>query len=127
MLKPTLAVIVTAVWGMLLLPGLLGAALSPMFFDAPGSMDNPGAWLNALVVVSFPVLCLLSIGASWLVWAARRRRPTRLSSYAAIGAAALPLLPIAYVVAAMAIETVGVLFSGQPLGLHSTIIKPLSH
>ena len=36
---------------------------------------------------------------------------------------ALPLLPIAYFVAAMAIETAGVIFSGQPLGLHSTIIK----
>jgi hypothetical protein len=127
MLKPMLAVIVTAVWGVLLLPGLLGAALSPMFFDAPGSMDNPAAWVNALIVVSFPVLCLLSIGGSWLVWSVRRRKPTGTSSYAAIAAAALPLLPIAYFVVAMVIGTAGVLFSGQPMGLHSTVIKPLSH
>lgn len=122
-MKPTLAVIVTAVWGVLLLPGLLGAALSPMSFDAPGSMDNPAAWMNALIVVSFPLLCLLSIGGSWLVWSVRRRNPTQTSSYAAIAAAALPLLPIAYFVVVMVIGTVGVLFSGQPLGLHSTIIK----
>lgn len=125
-MKPTLAVIVTAVWGVLVLPGLLGAALSAMFFDAPGSMQNPAAWLNASIVVSFPILCLLSIGASWIVWSVRKRNPTRLASYAAIAAAALPLLPIAYFVSAMAIGTAGVLFSGQPLGLHSTIIKPLS-
>jgi hypothetical protein len=126
-LKPTLAVIVTAVWGVLLLPGLLGAALSPMFFDAPGSMDNPAAWLNALIVVSFPVLCLLSIGGSWFVWSVRRRNPARLPSSAAIAAAALPLIPIAYFVVAMVISTAGVLFSGQPLGLHSTIIKSPGH
>jgi hypothetical protein len=78
--RPTLPIVVTAVWGVLLLPGLLGAALSVMFFDAPGSMTNPAAWTNASIVVSFPVLCLLS-------------------------------------------GTIGVLTSGQPLGLHSTIIK----
>jgi len=121
--RPTLAIVVTIVWGVLLLPGLLGAALSPMFFDAPGSMDNPAAWMNALVVVSFPVLCLLSIGASWLVWAVGKSGSTRPSSYAAIAAAGLPLLPVAYVVAAMVVETAGVIASGQPLGLHSTIIK----
>jgi hypothetical protein len=124
-LKPTLPVTVTAVWGVLLLPGLLGAALSPMFFDAPGSVDNPAAWLNALIVVSFPVLCLLSIGGSWLVWSARRRSPARTTRYAAIAAAALPLLPIGYFAVAMVIGTIGVLLSGQPLGLHSTIVKPL--
>jgi hypothetical protein len=121
--RPTLAVVVTAVWGVLLLPGLLGAALSPMFFDAPGSTNSPAAWTNALIVVSFPVLCLLSIGASWIVWAVRKRRATGLFRYAAIGAAVLPLIPIAYFAAAVAIETVGVLASGQPLGLRSTIIK----
>jgi hypothetical protein len=121
--RPTLAVIVTVVWGLLLLPGLLGAALSPMFFDAPGSMENPAAWTNALIVVSFPVLCLVSIGASWIVWAMRRRRPSRSSHYAAVAAAALPLIPVGYFAAALAIETAGAMASGQPLGLHSTIIK----
>ena len=126
-MKPTLALIATAVWGVLMLPGLLGAALSVMFFDAPGSMQNPAAWLNALVVVSFPVLCLFSIAVSWVVWSVRKRNPTPLASRAAIAAAALPLLPIAYFVCATAIGTAGVLFSGQPLGLHTTIMTPLRH
>ncbi|HLX26792.1 MAG TPA: hypothetical protein VKR05_07340 [Candidatus Cybelea sp.] len=121
--RPTLPVAATAVWGVLLFPGLLGAALSPMFFDAPGSMNNPAAWANALIVASFPVLCLIAIAGSWIVWSVHRGRPRRHPPYAAIAFALLPVLPIAYVVAAMIFETVGVLMSGQPLGLHSTIIK----
>lgn len=120
--RPTLPIVVTAVWGVLLLPGLLGAALSPMFFDAPGSMGNPVAIFNALVVVSFPVLCVISIVAVWALWSMHRSAPRR-APYSQIGAACLPLLPIAYVVVAMIVETAGVVFSGQPLGLHSTIIK----
>lgn len=121
---PTLAIVVTAVWGALLLPGLLGAALSPMFFDAPGSMNNPAAWFNALIVVAFPFLCLLSIAGSWIVWLWRKRRPTRRWLGIQIVAACLPLVQILYVVGAMVVETAGVVVSGQPLGLHSTVIKP---
>ncbi|MBV9334169.1 MAG: hypothetical protein JO146_09185 [Candidatus Eremiobacteraeota bacterium] len=118
-----LPIVTTAVWGVLLIPGLLGAALSVMFFDAPGSMSNPAAWLNALIVVSFPCLCLIAIAGSWVVWAAHRGRPRTHFPYAAVALALLPALPIAYVAAAMVIQTLGVLTSGQPLGLHTTIIK----
>jgi hypothetical protein len=77
-----------------------------------------------LIVVSFPVLCLLSIGATWLFWFARKgRAPSRAASSAQIALACLPLLPIGYVAIAMVLETAGVLLSGQPMGLHSTIIK----
>ncbi len=120
--RPILAIVVTAVWGVLLFPGLLGAALSPMFFDAPGSMENPAAIFNALVVVSFPVLCIISIAAVWALWSVHRRAPRRVP-YAQIAAACLPLLPVGYIVVAMIVQTAGVIFSGQPLGLHSTIIK----
>jgi hypothetical protein len=120
--RPILAIVVTAVWGVLLVPGLLGAALSPMFFDAPGSMENPAAIFNALVVVSFPVLCIVSIVAVWALWLLHRRAQRRVP-YAQIAAACLPMLPVAYVVVAIIVETAGVVLSGQPLGLHSTIIK----
>jgi hypothetical protein len=121
--RPMLASIVTLVWGILFLPGLLGAALSPMFFDAPGSMSNPAAWANALIVVSFPCLCALSIAGSWIVWAWIKRAPSRLGRGIGIAIAFLPAIPIVYVGAAMIVETAGVVMSGQPLGLHSTIIK----
>ena len=120
--RPILAIVVTVVWGVLLFPGLLGAALSPMFFDAPGSTGNPVAIFNALVVVSFPILCMISIAGVWLLWSPHRRTPRRVP-YAQIAAACLPLLPAGYVAVAMIVETAAVIFSGQPLGLHSTIIK----
>ncbi|MGC1379647.1 MAG: hypothetical protein WA814_01345 [Candidatus Baltobacteraceae bacterium] len=119
--RPTLPIVATAVWGTLLFPGLFGAALSPMFFDAPGSMDNPAAWLNALIVVTFPILCVIAIAGSWIVWARRKRAPER-GRFAQIAVVVLPAIPIAYVVVALVVETIGVLLSGQPMGLHSTII-----
>lgn len=121
--KPTTAVVATIVWGVLLFPGLMGAALSVMFFDAPGSINNPAAWTNALIVVSFPVLCAISIGASWIVWMWRKQSATRAAAGAQLVAAALPLLPVGYFVVVLVVGTIGILFSGQPLGLHSTIIK----
>jgi hypothetical protein len=91
--------------------------------DAPGSISNPAAWLNASIVVAFPSLCILSIAGSWIVWAWRKHHPTRFFAGAQIVVALLPLLPVTYVLGAMVVETVGVIASGQPLGLHSTIIK----
>jgi hypothetical protein len=120
--RPTLPLVATVVWGVLLLPGLLGAALSPMFFDAPGSMNNPAAWTNALIVVSFPFLCLISIAGSWLAWSFRKRATTG-TPHVSLAFALLPALPIAYVAIVLIVGTIGVLTSGQPLGLHSTIIK----
>jgi len=48
MSRGTFPIVVSAIWGALAIPGLLGAALAAMLFDAPGSMDNPAAWVNAL-------------------------------------------------------------------------------
>ncbi len=120
--RPALAIVATVIWGALLIPGLLGAALAPMFFDAPGSMNNPTAWFNAAIVVSFPCLCLLAIAGTWIVWFWRKQHPTRISTYAQVAVACLPLLPVAYVAGALVVSTAGVILSGQPLGLHSTIV-----
>ena len=122
-MRPTLAIVATAIWGVLLIPGLLGALMSAMFFDAPGSMNNPVAWINAGIVVSFPLLCLLSIAGSWLVWALRKRHETRGAAIAQVVVACVPLLPVACVVVALVVGIASALLSGQPMGLHSTVIK----
>jgi len=122
--RPAFPIVISCVWGVLLLPGLLGAVLSVMFFDAPGSMGNPAAWINALVVVSFPCLCVVSIAGSWIAWTRSKSAVT--TTRAQLTIAALPLLPVLYFVAVMAIGTIGILFSGQPLGLHSTVIQNVS-
>ncbi|HZY98808.1 MAG TPA: hypothetical protein VFE36_04475 [Candidatus Baltobacteraceae bacterium] len=121
--KPSVAIVATIVWGLLLLPGLFAAAFSVMFFDAPGSMSNPGAWLSAGIVASFPVLCVVSIAGSWIVWMWRKRGPSSASNRTEIVVACLPLLPIAVVVILWVVAMIGVIASGQPLGLHSTEIK----
>lgn len=121
--KPTVPLVATIVWGVSFFPGLLGAALSPMFFDAPGSMNNPAAIANALIVVSFPVLCIISIAGSWLVWSVRKRPSAPSRPVAQIAIASLPLLPVVYVAAVLAVGMVSILLSGQPMGLHSTIIR----
>lgn len=122
--RPTLPIIASVVWGVLAIPGFLGAALSPMFFDAPGAMSNPAAWINAAIVVSFPLLCIASIAGSWIVWATwRQRDPSRATLTAQIATACLPLLPMGYVAITMIAGMIGVMLSGQPMGLHSTIIS----
>lgn len=120
---PIVPILASAIWGVLLLPGLLGALLSPMMFDAPGSTDNPVAWFNVLVIVSFPCLCIVSIIAVWLVYARHKTRPTRATTAGQLVAAGLPLLPILYVVAAMVFGMLWLLLSGQTPGLHSTVIR----
>ncbi|HEY1654665.1 MAG TPA: hypothetical protein VGF86_06105 [Candidatus Tumulicola sp.] len=122
---PTLPIVVSVIWGALLLPGLAGAALSVMFFDAPGSIDNPVAWANALIVVSFPCLCVAAIVGSWIVWAWRKRTRSRFATGSAVVVAGLPLIPVAYVAVALAFEVFGAVASGQTMGVHSTMIAPL--
>ena len=121
--KPTLAIVVTLIWGILLIPGLLGAVTSPMFFDAPGSMQNPAAWTNMLIIVSFPCLCVVSIITSWINFAWQKRSGARRSLIAPIVAAVLPLIPIAYVASALVIQTGSMVARHEAPGLHTTIIR----
>jgi hypothetical protein len=95
--RPVLAILATAVWGLLSVPGLLIAvAGAPMAFDAPGSAANPLVWVIVLGFLSFPVACVVSIVASWLTWRLPRVR---------LAAACIPLLPILTIVAAMALSS----------------------
>jgi hypothetical protein len=95
--RPTLAIVVTAVWGLLSVPGLLIAvAGAPMAFDAPGSAANPLVWVIVFGFLSFPVACVASIVASWLTWKMPKVR---------VAMACIPLLPIVTIVAAMALSS----------------------
>jgi hypothetical protein len=94
---PVLAIVVTAVWGPLSVPGLLIAvAGAPMAFDAPGSAANPLVWVIVLGFLSFPVACVVSIVASWFTWRMPKVR---------VATACIPLLPILTIVAAMALSS----------------------
>ncbi|MFY9720756.1 MAG: hypothetical protein WAK16_14040 [Candidatus Cybelea sp.] len=95
--RPILAIAVTAVWGVLAVPGFLIAAVgAPMAFDAPGSDANPLVWVIVFGFVTFPVACVVSIIASWITW-----RMTKLP----LAMACIPLLSIVTIVGAMALSS----------------------
>ncbi|MGC9993255.1 MAG: hypothetical protein ABSD52_12780 [Candidatus Cybelea sp.] len=95
--RPVLAIVVTTVWGLLSVPGLLIAvAGAPMAFDAPGSAANPLVWVIVLGFLSFPVACVVSIVASWLTWKMPKVR---------VAMASIPLLPMLTIVSAMALSS----------------------
>jgi hypothetical protein len=120
---PAIPIIATVFWGIGLLPGLIGALLSPMMFDAPGSMNNPVAWIDAGIVVSFPLLCIVSIASVWILYARHKRRPTKATSTGQLVAAGLPFLPILYFVVVMLAGMIWLVLTGQTGGLHETVIS----
>jgi hypothetical protein len=123
--RPIVAIVVSVVWGVMLVPGLFGVLLSPMMFDAPGSMNNPQAWFMVAIIISFPVLCVVAIAGSWVAWKVSARSRGRAATFVQIGIACLPLLPIVWVAGSMAISMLGMIASGQPMGLHETFYTPV--
>ena len=60
--------------------GLLIAPIAFMSFDAPGSQYNPIAWMAALTILSYPILCFLTIIGGWILFALRKHRSATLCS-----------------------------------------------
>ncbi len=88
-------VVVTLVWVPASVVGAFFAMMSVMFFDAPGSTENPWTWTFAGGIAAFPALCVASVLAVWPAWlVARRWAPERASARAWLwgSIAALPLL-----------------------------------
>lgn len=68
MVRPTAAIVSTVVWGLGLFFSLMPLFMSVMMFDAPGSEENPWAWVIIGGFISLPVLTSASIATSWLTW-----------------------------------------------------------
>jgi hypothetical protein len=64
-------------------------------FDAPGSADNPAVWTGVITVLSYPLLPLIGIPASFL--AHRANHKTAGLVLAAVGAIPLALAVLAIV------------------------------
>lgn len=89
-------------WGVLFFAGALMAMMSPMMFDSPGSESNPHVIALFAAVVSFPILCLVSIVATWLTWRFTRDAAGRWRRRWPLVSAALPVLSIvAFAIAAI--------------------------
>ena len=99
--RPTLAIVTTIVWGVLLLPGAFLAITSPFMFD---SGENPFVWSLFWAVLAFPILCIASIGGSWVAWGISKAAPVGRKQYLPIAIAYMPLLPAVYLIVAMIVH-----------------------
>lgn len=61
-------IIATIIFLLAIIPGIYAAMMSVMMFDAPGSTENPSIVAFFYSIVSFPVMCGLSL-ASWIFYA----------------------------------------------------------
>ncbi len=91
---PTIPIIVSVVWGLLFFAGVLAAMMSPMMFDDETALHNPRVVGMFFGVVSFPILCLVSIVATWLTWRFTRDAAVLKRRRLPLIAAALPILSI---------------------------------
>jgi hypothetical protein len=99
--RPTLAIVMTIVWGVLLLPGALLAITSPFMFD---SGENPFVWSLFWAALAFPILCVASIVGSWVAWRILKASPVGRKQYLSIAIAYMPLVPAVYLIAAMIVH-----------------------
>jgi hypothetical protein len=86
--KARLTLILTSgIFGLLLVPGFGAMMISPMVFDAADADKNPSLIAFTVALVSYPVLTILAIIGSWILY--------RMKSYrAAIWISLLPLFPL---------------------------------
>lgn len=86
--------IATVIWVAAAIIGLLPALMSPMMFDAPGSLENRATVALALSVATFPVVCILAVLLGWLVFALPALADLPYHYYWACGLMLLPLLNV---------------------------------
>ncbi|KQY92419.1 hypothetical protein ASD21_13520 [Caulobacter sp. Root1455] len=77
-----LLVLATITYGVLAVPGAIGAIFTPLMFDAPGALYNPVAWLGFVLGAGFWVVCLLAPLLAWIQWR-RGREPIAWAAMAA--------------------------------------------
>jgi hypothetical protein len=65
-------IISTIVVGLIGAPGVLLALTSFFLFDAPGSEKNPATILLFFSALTLPLVCLLSIVLSWILYARQK-------------------------------------------------------
>lgn len=80
-------VVATVLWGAAFALSLLMAAMSPMMFDAPGSEKKNSVWIAFFMVLTVPVLLIISVVGAWIAL-------SRSHDVAALWFCAAPLLVI---------------------------------
>ena len=102
---PLSAIIATVVWLLVAVISVVPVLMSVMVFDSAGSQDNFWLVLAFLGLISFPILCVVTIPAVWVVyfltrtWGQTHVAPARTIR---ILTALLPLLSVAPLVVGIA-------------------------
>ena len=68
----TFLIILTVIFSLGGLLGILPAITSVFLFDSPGSEKNPATIILFANALTFPLACLTSIVASWVLYAVKR-------------------------------------------------------
>lgn len=90
----TIATLASVLWGALGTVGVVPALFSVMMFDAPGSTTNPATIASAASVMSFPLVCGISVSLCWTRFREQR--------FAAAGwSTLLPLMNVVVLAAAI--------------------------
>ncbi|MFQ4139851.1 hypothetical protein PGN35_026410 [Nodosilinea sp. PGN35] len=82
--------------------GFLPALMTPMMFDAPGALENPATVTLALSIATFPIVCVVALLLSWLVFLLPVFANLPYHYSLACGLTALPLINLAVATAALA-------------------------
>ncbi len=73
----TLLIVTTILWVPLGVLGILGSFVSLFMFDAPGSGNNLFLYGVVACMVSLPVMCVLSIATSWILYRFQKYKAAR--------------------------------------------------
>lgn len=90
----TLLIVINILFGLVLIPACVMVMFSPMLFDAPGSQDSWLTWFLLFGFLSFPVLIVISIIATWVFYAAHHYK-------IAFWVSLLPLVSVGWIVLAL--------------------------
>jgi hypothetical protein len=67
-----LLIVTTSIFGVLMLPDLAVALFTPFLFDSPSATDHTGVVLFAAVIISYPVVYLLSMILGWVFYSLQK-------------------------------------------------------
>jgi hypothetical protein len=65
----TLVIVLNILWTLALIPSCMGAMMSPMLFDAPGSDSNKVLWMIFWSTAALPLIIIASQIGSWIIFA----------------------------------------------------------
>lgn len=89
----TWLIIINVFFGLCMIPAFFMALMSVMLFDSPGSTESSLTWTLFFSLISFPILCLLSIPFTWVFY--KKEKPK-----AALWVSLSPLFSVLFIIIA---------------------------